>query len=90
MPWIINRDYTIPTEFGMIECVVEIDIADDPAIVRFVRLDDDEILDGVRDYIKNHLESLLDGKKLREHEREFAEFNRAEEDREAMLGDDEC
>lgn len=91
MPWIVTRDYIIDTEIGMISCDVEIDITTDPIIVRFVQLDDTtEILAGVRDYIKNYLEDAEDGRKLREEEREQAEFHRAEEDREAMLGDDEC
>lgn len=91
MPWIVNREYIIDTEFGVITCDVEIDITSDPIIVRFVQLDDTtEILAGVRDYIKNYLERAEDGRRLREEEREQAEFDRGEEDREAMLGDDEC
>ena len=91
MPWIVTRDYIIDTELGFISCDVEMDVTTDPIVVRMVHLDDtNEILAGVRDYIKNYLEDSEDGRKLREEERQWAEANRAEEDREAMLGDDEC
>lgn len=91
MPWILTRDYIIDTEFGPISCDVEMDVSTDPIVVRMVQLDDHtEILAAVRDYIKNHLEVSEDGRTLREEERQRAAANRAEEDREAMLGDDEC